>query len=325
MEFLFKIILIIINSLYNILLVKYTNGVSIIDMFTTEEIIVICSEIALSLHPILLKSVDVPLLTQLIIRLGSFSVLGGALSNPSDFVDAWGSLNDIKASILIGILNLIHIGCSYTSYLNLSAGSSIAIFYIYPFLNILAGVLFLNQKMNWYILPLLFIAFIGVLCIGYDEKYKEEFTQNKNVNFGILMALLAALTESILYIFIKSTNSKSPFTNILQLYPVGFLLLFLYSIWDKFKHIKGSLTQILQIIAFNCCIGFVGYVLRFYSIPRTSTIIFSLLAFVGVLSGYIWGIVFAKERISWLSILGSILITFSVAIKNYIRPAGITI
>jgi drug/metabolite transporter (DMT)-like permease len=306
----------------NLLLVKYANSITIIGMFTTEELIIICSEIALSLHPILLKTVDVPLLTQLIIRLGSFSILGGALSNSSNFVDAWGSLNDIKASILIGILNLIHIGCSYTSYLNLSAGSSIAIFYIYPFLNILAGVLFLNEKMNWYILPLLFIAFIGVLCIGYDEKYniKENFTQNKNVSFGILMALLAALTESIIYIFIKSTNSKSPFTNILQLYPVGFILLFLYSIFDKFKNIKGSLTQILQIIAFNCCIGFVGYVLRFYSIPRTSTIIFSLLAFVGVLSGYIWGILFAKERLSWLSILGSILITFSVGIKNYIRP-----
>ena len=145
-------------------------------------------------------------------------------------------------------------------------------------------------------------------------------------NMGIFL-VYAFITYIMfeLYIFIKSTNSKSPFTNILQLYTVGFLLLYLYSIWDKFKHIKGSLTQILQIIAFNCCIGFVGYVLRFYSIPRTSTIIFSLLAFVGVLSGYIWGIVFAKERISWLSILGSILITFSVAIKNYIRPAGITI
>jgi drug/metabolite transporter (DMT)-like permease len=308
--------------LYNLLLVKYANSITIIGMFTTEELIIICSEIALSLHPILLKTVDVPLLTQLIIRLGSFSILGGALSNSSNFVDAWGSLNDIKASILIGLLNLIHIGCSYTSYLNLSAGSSIAIFYIYPFLNILAGVLFLNEKMNWYVLPLLFIAFIGVLCIGYDEKYniKENFTQNKNVSFGILMALLAALTESIIYIFIKSSISKSPFTNILQLYPVGFILLFLYSIFDKFKNIKGSLTQILQIIAFNCCIGFVGYVLRFYSIPRTSTIIFSLLAFVGVLSGYIWGILFAKERLSWLSILGSILITFSVGIKNYIRP-----
>jgi len=308
--------------LYNLLLVKYANSITIIGMFTTEELIIICSEIALSLHPILLKTVDVPLLTQLIIRLGSFSILGGALSNSSNFVDAWGSLNDIKASILIGILNLIHIGCSYTSYLNLSAGSSIAIFYIYPFLNILAGVLFLNEKMNWYVLPLLFIAFIGVLCIGYDEKYniKENFTQNKNVSFGILMALLAALTESIIYIFIKSSNSKSPFTNILQLYPVGFILLFLYSIFDKFKNIKGSLTQILQIIAFNCCIGFVGYVLRFYSIPRTSTIIFSLLAFVGVLSGYIWGILLAKEKLSWLSILGSILITFSVGIKNYIRP-----
>jgi len=284
-------------------------------MFTIEELIVICSEIALSLHPILLKTVDVPLLTQLIIRLGSFSILGGIISKPSEWSFAWGSLDTIKVSIILGLLNLIHIGSSYISFLNLSTGSSLSIFYIYPFLNILAGVFFLNEKMNWYILPLLCIAFLGVLMIGYDEKFKSN---TKNTNFGIIMALLAAFTESIIFIFIKSSNTKSPITNILQLYPVGFGLLFLYSLLDKFKGIKGSLTQILQIVAFNCCIGFIGYVLRFYSIPRTSTIIFSLLAFIGVLSGYIWGILFAKEKLSWLSILGSIFITCSVGIKNYV-------
>ena len=292
-------------------------------MFTTEELIVICSEIALSLHPILLKTVDVPLLTQLIIRLGSFSILGGIISKPSDWSFAWGSLDNIKISIILGLLNIIHIGSSYISYLNLSTGSSLSIFYIYPFLNILAGVFFLNEKMNWYILPLLCIAFLGVLMIGYDENYmnktKEKFKPNqKNTNFGISMALLAALTESIIFIFIKSSNTKSPFTNILQLYPFGFGLVFLYSLLDKFKGIKGSLTQILQIVGFNCGIGFIGYVLRFYSIPRTSTIIFSLLAFIGVLSGYIWGLLFTNEKLSWLSILGSIFITCSVGIKNYV-------
>lgn len=296
--------------------------VSLIRMFTLEELTVIGSEVALSLHPILLKTIPVPLLTQLFIRLGSFSVLGGLAAKQSDWSHSWGSWDTIKISLIAGILNLIHIGSSYTSYLNLSAGSSLAIFYIYPFLNILAGVLFLNEKMNWYNLPLLIIAFLGVILIAYDEdrasKKKEGFT-GKNVVFGISMALLAALTESLIFIFVKLSNSNSPFTNVLQLYPFGFILLGFYSIWSGFKDIKGSLKQILQIIGFNCGIGFIGYSLRFYSIPRTSTIIFSLLAFIGVLSGYMWGVLFANESLSLLSIIGSICITGSVGIYQFIK------
>jgi drug/metabolite transporter (DMT)-like permease len=285
-------------------------------MFTLAEWTVIGSEVALSLHPILLKTIHVPLLTQLFIRLGSFSVLGGLAAKQSDWSHSWGSWDTIKVSLIAGILNLIHIGSSYISYLNLSAGSSLAIFYTYPFLNILAGVLFLNEKMNWYNLPLLCISFLGVILIAYDE---DRQSKRKNVAFGISMALLAALTESIIFIFVKLSNEKSPFTNVLQLYPFGFILLGLYSIWSGFKDIKGSLKQILQIIAFNCGIGFIGYSLRFYSIPRTSTIVFSLLAFIGVLSGYMWGVLFATETPSLLSIIGSLCITGSVGIHQFIK------
>ena len=290
--------------------------VSLIRMFTLAEWTVIGSEVALSLHPILLKTIHVPLLTQLFIRLGSFSVLGGLAAKQSDWSHSWGSWDTIKVSLIAGILNLIHIGSSYISYLNLSAGSSLAIFYTYPFLNILAGVLFLNEKMNWYNLPLLCISFLGVILIAYDE---DRQSKRKNVAFGISMALLAALTESIIFIFVKLSNEKSPFTNVLQLYPFGFILLGLYSIWSGFKDIKGSLKQILQIIAFNCGIGFIGYSLRFYSIPRTSTIVFSLLAFIGVLSGYMWGVLFATETPSLLSIIGSLCITGSVGIHQFIK------
>ena len=48
------------------------------------EYIAIGSEIALSLHPILLKLIQVPLITQLVLRLGTFSVLGGVLAEKSD-------------------------------------------------------------------------------------------------------------------------------------------------------------------------------------------------------------------------------------------------
>ena len=291
-------------------------------MPTTSEWIVIGSEIALALHPILLKNIHVPLLTQLVLRLGTYSTLGGVLAEKADWKHAWGSWDVAIPSIFFGLMNLVHIGSSYISYKHLSAGSSLALFYTYPFMNILAGVLFLGETVSWNILPWVFLAFIGVLCISYAENTKdkkESFEEQKNAIFGISMALLSAFTETMIFLLVKTSNGNSPFFNILQLYPVGFLALLGYSAWKGFGSIKGTPIQIGQIIAFNAFIGFVGYCLRFYSIPRTTTVVFSLLTFVGVVAGYSWGLLFAGEKPSWLALVGSGCITGSVAAINMLK------
>ena len=133
------------------------------------------------------------------------------------------------------------------------------------------------------------------------------------------MALLSAFTETLIFLLVKTSNGRSPFFTILQLYPVGFLALLGYSAWKGFGSIKGTPTQIGQIIAFNAFIGFIGYCLRFYSIPRTSTVVFSLLTFVGVVAGYSWGLLFAGEKPSWLALIGSGCITGSVAAINILK------
>lgn len=286
-------------------------------MPTAAEWIVIGSEIALALHPILLKTVNVPLLTQLVIRLGTYSALGTALAEKADWKYSWGSWGVAQNSILFGLMNLVHIGSSYASYKNLSAGSSLALFYTYPFMNILAGVLFLGETVSWIFLPWMCIAFIGVLCISYAEKEgfegSDDGADKKHTGFGIAMALLSAFTETLIFLLVKTSHHNSPFLNVLQLYPAGLLALLGYSAWKGFEGLKGSPIQIGQILAFNIFIGFIGYCLRFYSIPRMSTVIFSILTFIGVVAGYSWGLIFAGEKPSWLALIGSGCITGSVA------------
>ena len=64
---------------------------------------------------------------------------------------------------------------------------------------------------------------------------------------------------------------------------------------------------------FNLIIGFGGYTLRAYSINKVSTVVFSLLSFVGVLSSYAFGKLFVGETSSWKTYLGAMLIAFSAA------------
>ena len=59
-------------------------------------------------------------------------------------------------------------------------------------------------------------------------------------------------------------------------------------------------------------IGFVGYILRFFTIPRLSTLTFNSIIFIGVIFSYIWGYIFSNENIDNNSIIGTLLIMVSI-------------
>lgn len=68
------------------------------------------------------------------------------------------------------------------------------------------------------------------------------------------------------------------------------------------------------LLGFNALLGFTGYLARFYAIPKLSTVAFSLLSFMGVAFGYMWGILFAGDRPTTGSMIGGGLIAASVAL-----------
>ena len=53
-------------------------------------------------------------------------------------------------------------------------------------------------------------------------------------------------------------------------------------------------------------------IIRFFTIPRLTTIMFNSLIFVGVIFSYIWGYLFSNEKIKMKNILGTLLIIGSV-------------
>ena len=68
------------------------------------------------------------------------------------------------------------------------------------------------------------------------------------------------------------------------------------------------------IALFNSLIGFVGYALRFYLIPRVSTVVFSVLSFFGVISAYGFGWFFQGEVPNYTQIAGAVAIIIANAV-----------
>lgn len=310
--------------------------------------ITVIAETALALYPILLKNIPANLTTQVTARTATYAVLAYILASASDvsraFSGGLGGLSGLIQTILYSVLNLVHIGVSYASYKLLPAGNALALFYTYPFWNMLLGWLFLGDSVSMRSILLLAIAFVGTYMVAthsaietFEDASKEkEEGANTTSSLGILLALGSAITESLIFLIVKTPSSPSPFLSMLQLYPIAAAVIAGYGFWtnsyssnskDTTKDTPEDTTKEntigntfkdtwLPLILFNACIGFVGYALRFYAIPKLSTAVFSILSVIGVVAAYVFQLMFTPEKINGVAALGSLLIAGSAGLAQ---------
>ena len=280
---------------------------------------VLYSELVLSLYPILVKSVNTNIFTQILARFMVFPALALAFGSTYDFSAVWGNPYEAFIGILHNLLNLGHIAASYVSFKNLSVGSAISLFYLYPIFNIIAGATLFGESLTFTSVLLIAAAFIGVYLISTSHK-EENSTKEKTKehNYGVIMGVLAAITETMIFIFIRSNKDAqaSPYYSVNHLYPAGLALLMSVAIF-KPGIVDTSKISWAKLLAFNGLLGFTGYIARFYAIPKIPTIVFSLLSFFGVSFGYLWGVLFMGDKPTTRALVGGGLIAGATAVLRY--------
>jgi drug/metabolite transporter (DMT)-like permease len=266
--------------------------------------VVIASEAALSLYPILIKTVPTNLTTQLLSRFLVYSGLAYFFANETDVLLTWGTVSGAFRSSILGILTLLHVGTSYYAFQQLPAGVSMSLFYTYPIWNLIGAAIGFGESFTLVQVLLVTLGFVGAVLVAYGNKETDPQKQKDPFNWkGILAALLAALTESAIYFAVKTAERPSPFYAILELYPMAFVLMLLFT-WFTKSSVDVRPQVWARMLSFNTLVGFIGYCLRFYAIPRVPTIVFSLLSFVGVLSSFGFGYLFLNETPSSITLLG---------------------
>jgi drug/metabolite transporter (DMT)-like permease len=133
---------------------------------------------------------------------------------------------------------------------------------------------------------------------------------------GIVAGIAAAATETAMYFGVRTATGGNPYFATLELYLGALIGMVIYAgsrgslaAPASFPSIDRSPGIWTKMLAFNAIIGFVGYLLRFYAIPKVATATFSLLSFVGVVASFFWGWLFANERPNAMTIAGATLIT----------------
>ncbi len=278
--------------------------------------IVLGSEVALALYPILIKTVPTNLPTQLLARFLVYSGLAYFFSTDTDVQMTWGHVKGITRSSFLGILTLLHVGTSYYAFQQLPAGVSMSLFYTYPIWNLLGAAFGFGETFTIQEILLVLLGFAGVVLVAYGNKDPDPQKQKDPFNWkGLLAGLLAALTESAMYFAVRTAERPSPFYAVLELYPGALLALIPILFFTK-SSLDFRPQVWARMLSFNTLIGFLGYCLRFYAIPRLPTLIFSVLSFVGILASFGWGYLFVNEKPSWLTLLGGALIGGTVAFSK---------
>jgi len=187
----------------------------------------------------------------------------------------------------LAFVNMIHIYSSYEGFNNLDSGISFSIFNIYPLL-----ILFIYSN------------------------YSKINTQKENTSFryGMIMIILAALTEAIMYFLIKKLPTENNWNHVFIAYFMGSILMTIYIVkTNKFENININSSWIIVIIGLliNAIIGCLGYYLRFNSINNLETGTYATLSYTGIIMAYLYGILFNNEQVTIYSIIAPMLIIYS--------------
>lgn len=270
------------------------------------EVLLLISEIVLSTYPLLIKLVDASVTFQTGLRMISYTVLA--------LFSAWLIGAELKPDVLFsgetvatGFLNLLHVVASYTAFDQLAAGNAMALFYTYPVWNILGSAAVFGERIDLRSLPWIGLALVGTILLSKPSTSYWTL-------IGVVAALVAALTETGIYLWFKSHsngsdaenekdggNSAQPFTKMAQMYGSSGVLwaLGIGAMLALGKLGKGvfsiSAGGLGSILTYNALVGFLGYALRFYLIPQVSTITFSALSFFGVIASYVFSWLFTGE------------------------------
>jgi len=289
-------------------------------MVLNATLSVLFSELVLSLYPILIKTVQTNLFTQVFARFLVFPILAIFLGSTFDVQSIWKNPSEILTGILMGGLNLIHIFVSYVSFKSIPAGTALSLFYLYPIFNVIAGILLFSESFHPISLILLIMACIGTYLIATS---KPDDKKEANYPVGVTAGILAALTETLIYVFIRSNKNAeaSPLYAINHLYPFGLLVLLGYGVMNSHLFDLSSIHW-AKLLGFNALLGFTGYIARFYGMSHLPTIVFSLLSFIGITFGFMWDTILLDHMPSVKTMVGGGLIALSVAILRFIQTVS---
>ena len=230
----------------------------------------LASESLLSLYPIFVKKIGISMPLQLWTRLITYVAMASVFVDWKFVLSAIGSTD----SIMLALINMLHVFFSYEGFRHLDSGVSFVIFNTYPLMILLlAGVVWDNS----YFLVLAGLAFF--IYSNFNEGDNAKDDENNKFNpqitdftYGFAMILLAALTEAFIYFLIRRVKTSNHWNHVFISYLLGAVLMTAYVVYTEYMSPNHTASleaadksRVFIAVLANGFIGSVGYFLRFFS------------------------------------------------------------
>ena len=289
----------------------------------------VAAESILALTPIAIKKTPLDRISALWSRMLSSAVLGYAITSDRSLPRSeWGT------TAALGAANLVHIASSYESFRHLPAGQAMSLLYTYPLWNLIFMGVFGGEKIQPNSFFFVFLATIGAFLLNADPGIAAPtpILKTANPGWGLLMGLLMAMSESSMVVMLKLVGWRDPAKSVYVVnssaaaWLGGLLVIKEFvdpSTTSPLMLRSGTWWDALYLTPFHSISIFSGYWLRFYAVPRLSTVTYAILSYAGLIASYIFGILFVKETPGWISVLGAAVIVASgLGLQYFSDPNG---
>jgi drug/metabolite transporter (DMT)-like permease len=278
----------------------------------------VSAESILALTPVAIKKSPLDPTSAILSRILSSAVLGYSITGDRSLPQ-----KEWTGAAALGYTNLLHVATSYEAFRNLPAGQAMSLLYTYPLWIILFNSVFRGEKdITSRDYGLIGLATVGSILLNLDPGVSAPNALGRDAKpgWGVFMGLIMAITEAGMHTMLKGLDWRDPAKSVWVVNSSAsawmFGILGLQEVFHSGKdgfsfQMSGTWWDAILLTAFHSVTLFSGYWLRFFAVPRLSTVTYSILSYAGLLASYVFGILFLKEQPGWLSILGALIIVAS--------------
>lgn len=216
-----------------------------------------------------------------------------------------------KMMLIASSLNAVRMFLYFVGFTFTTIGNAVILLYTKPIFVVLLSLFFLKEKIparNYFYLILSFVGTAFVLM-------GNEFSIQNEDSIGMVAMLFSALIVAIATtIYKKESDKYSKFEMVFYQNLVGAF------VFIPFIFINIPVPNIQQVSiasVYAILIGIVGFGLFFSAIKRIKLSTASILSYVEVVSGVLFGIIFFNEILTWNIVIGgTLIVTSSILLKK---------
>ncbi len=224
-------------------------------------------------------------------------------------INPWGKNKPLL--LLRGVLGTSALICIFYAIRNMPLSISTVIQYTYPFfISIFAGI-FINEKITRNLFFALIIGWIGMLVILNPAQLSNINVEIDNISVSI--AFLGSICTALAYVTVKKLSFTEDVYVIIEYFPLVSLITLLPIVLIEW--VTPNWSDLIWIIGIGLFtqLGQTFLTIGLKIFPASEA---SIINYLQVLFGSIWGILFFSEIININFLLGSLLVLLGTIIST---------